>query len=69
MRESSPSPVVTVLTSALTLSQIEASSLMNETRVARKTLEAYLIIWAVVASVSMYGIVCFGVMFSSSGSL
>src|SRR5216683_1421949 len=52
MRRSIPIPSETTLTSASTRSQMRAISLMKEMRVARKALEAYLIISAVWRSVT-----------------
>ena len=55
IRRSSPMPSETTFTSASTLSQMRAISLMNEIRVARKELDAYLIISAVYMVVSRIG--------------
>ena len=48
-------PAATSFTSAPRRSQMEAISLMKEMRLARKALEAYLIISAVRRSVTMIG--------------
>src|SRR3989304_2623520 len=55
MRLSYPSPCATSLMSAPTPSQMLAISLMKETRMARKALAAYLVIWAFSMVVSMIG--------------
>lgn len=55
MRASRPIPSATVSTSASVASQIAAISLMNDTFVARKAFEAYLIISAVRMSVRSTG--------------
>ncbi len=55
MRLSAPMPTATSFTSAPSASQMLAISLMKEIFVARKALDAYLIISAVRRSVTMMG--------------
>ena len=55
MRASSPMPLTTWVTSAPAASQMLAMALANEILVARKALEAYLIISALATSTTIIG--------------